>query len=95
VCESVCVRVHLKALLHALCVCRGVPWCGVAVTGLQGIVTNPRTVQPAHMADNLGAFDFALTDADVAVLSALPQDWCSVDPNMCEELGRGRADGRV
>lgn len=48
----------------------------------QGIVTNPRTYSTAHMADNLGAYDLALTPAEVASLSGRPQDWCSVDPTM-------------
>lgn len=50
----------------------------------QGIVTNPRSVRPAHMADNMGAYDLTLTDAEVALLSSRPQDWCSLDPGMYE-----------
>ncbi len=45
----------------------------VAVLGLQGIVTNPRTMQPAHMADNLAAYDFTLAASDVQALAGLPQ----------------------
>lgn len=50
----------------------------------QGIVTNPRTVQAAHMDENLSAYAFDLTDAEVALLNSRPQDWCSVDPSMYE-----------
>ena len=44
-----------------------------------GITSNPRTLNGAHMAENLGAFDFALTDGEVNTLLASPQDWCSLD----------------
>ncbi len=44
-----------------------------------GIITNPRTVQPAHMDDNLRAYDISLTDAEVDLLTTRPQSWCSVD----------------
>lgn len=50
----------------------------------QGIVTNPRTVRPEHMLDNLNAYNFTLSDAEVALLSSRPQDWCSVDSKMYE-----------
>jgi 2,5-diketo-D-gluconate reductase A len=49
-----------------------------------GIVTNPRSMNASHMADNLGAYDLALTDAEVALLSSRPQDWCSLDSKMYE-----------
>ena len=44
-----------------------------------GIVTNPRTYNPAHMDDDLRAYDFALNASEVALLSSRPQSWCSVD----------------
>jgi 2,5-diketo-D-gluconate reductase A len=44
-----------------------------------GFVSNPRTYNPAHMDDDLNAYNFALTPAEVAQLSARPQSWCSVD----------------
>lgn len=34
------------------------------------------------MADNLGAYDFTLTSAEIASLSGRPQDWCTIDPTM-------------
>lgn len=49
-----------------------------------GVVLNPRTMDPAHMADNIGAFDFALTGAEVAQLSSRPQDWCRDDSKWYE-----------
>ncbi len=45
-----------------------------------GIVLNPRTYKEAHMAENLQAFDIALNATEVALLSARPQGWCSLDP---------------
>lgn len=50
----------------------------------QGIVTNPRTMSPAHMLENLGAYDFNLTASEVTQLSSRPQDWCSIDPTFYE-----------
>lgn len=45
-----------------------------------GAVTNPRTRDPAHMAENLFvSYDFRLTDGEVNALSSRPQSWCSVD----------------
>ena len=45
-----------------------------------GAVTNPRTRDPAHMAENLfSSYDFRLTDGEVNALSSRPQSWCSVD----------------
>jgi hypothetical protein len=41
-------------------------------------------MDPAHMADNLGAYDIVLTPAEIQELSSRPQDTCSVDPNMYE-----------
>lgn len=51
----------------------------------QNVVTNPRTMSTAHMADNLGAYQgLSLSAVEVAAISQLPQDWCSVDPGMYE-----------
>ena len=44
-----------------------------------GFVSNPRTYNPAHMDDDLNAYNFDLTPVEVAQLSARPQSWCSVD----------------
>jgi hypothetical protein len=38
----------------------------------------------AHMAENVNAWDFLLTGAEVAQLSSRPQDWCSLDPKWYE-----------
>lgn len=50
----------------------------------QGIVTNPRTMRPSHMAANVAAYGFSLTPAEVSLLSSRPQDWCSLDPTFYE-----------
>ena len=39
----------------------------------EGNVTLPKTLNPAHMADNLDIFDFELTDDEMARVNALPQ----------------------
>lgn len=39
----------------------------------EGNVTFPKTLNPAHMADNLNIFDFELTDDEMARINALPQ----------------------
>ena len=49
-----------------------------------GIPFNPRTMSTAHMAENVNAFDFALTGSEVAQLSSRPQDWCTIDPKWYE-----------
>ena len=49
-----------------------------------GITSNPRTLDPAHMAENLNAFEQTLTDGEVNALLASPQDWCTVDSGDCE-----------
>lgn len=38
----------------------------------QGLVINPRSMDPAHMAENLDIFQFTLTDADMAAITAIP-----------------------
>ena len=44
-----------------------------------GIPFNPRSMNTEHMAENIGAFDFVLSGADIAKLSSRPQDWCDID----------------
>lgn len=39
----------------------------------QGLVTNPRSVNKAHMLENLNIFDFSLTDDDMRKLSSIPK----------------------
>ena len=36
-------------------------------------MTFPKTLNPGHLCDNIDAFDFALTDDEMAVVNALPQ----------------------
>lgn len=46
-----------------------------------GVPTNPRTLNPAHMDENLAALngDLVLSESEVAALSGRPQSLCSVD----------------
>lgn len=46
----------------------------------------PKSTTPAHMADNIDIFDFALTDADMDAMRALDTGKGAHDP---EEPGRG------
>ena len=46
----------------------------------------PKSTTPAHMADNIDIFDFALTDADIDAIRALDTGKGAHDP---EEPGRG------
>lgn len=39
----------------------------------EGNVVFPKTLNPSHMKQNLDVFDFALTDAEMAAINALPQ----------------------
>ena len=39
----------------------------------EGNIVFPKTLNPAHMADNLGIFDFELTEDEMARINALPQ----------------------
>ena len=39
----------------------------------EGNVTFPKTLNPAHMADNIDIFDFELTEDEMARINALPQ----------------------
>ena len=44
-----------------------------------GVASNPRTLNVAHMSENLNCFEQTLTDGEVSSLLASPQDWCTVD----------------
>jgi len=44
-----------------------------------GAVTNPRTLDPAHMLENLNSYDFRLSDAEVNALATRPQSFCAID----------------
>ena len=59
-----------------------------------GIPTNPRSQNPEHMRENLNAFDFTLTSAQVNELSQRPQDLCVRDPGFYECSNTTSADGR-
>jgi hypothetical protein len=60
-----------------------------------GVTCNPRTLDPAHMLENLNAFEQTLTDGEVSALLASPQDWCKADSGDCEWRGwRARARAR-
>ena len=48
----------------------------------QGIVVNPRTMNPTHMKENLNFFDFELTDGEMKVLSSLPKP---KNPKVCPD----------
>lgn len=39
----------------------------------QGVPTNPRTLDPAHMAENLGVFNWSLAEEDMQRLSSMAQ----------------------
>ena len=45
-----------------------------------GVPTNPRTMSPAHMAENLAAYALTLNQTEVHLLSTRPQDLCQTDP---------------
>ena len=49
-----------------------------------GIPTNPRSMNPSHMADNLAAYTITLTQDDIHQLSAIPQDVCASDTTWYE-----------
>lgn len=46
-----------------------------------GFPTNPRTLSPAHMDENLSALNgqLVLSEGEVAALSSRPQTFCNVD----------------
>ena len=44
-----------------------------------GIPTNPRTYNPAHMDDDLAAYNFSLNASEVGLLSSRPQSFCNID----------------
>ena len=45
----------------------------------QGVATNARSANPTHMQENMNYFDIQLSDAETAAITALPQDYCSID----------------
>ena len=49
-----------------------------------GIPTNPRSMNAQHMADNLAAYDLTLSQTEIHMLSARPQDLCAEDANWYE-----------
>ena len=50
----------------------------------QGVPSNPRTMNPVHMAENLAASAIKLTSAEMALLSSRPLDLCSFDGSFYE-----------
>ncbi len=44
-----------------------------------GIVTNPRTMNPAHMRENLASYEFALSQGEVHQLDQFKADACTDD----------------
>lgn len=46
-----------------------------------GIPSNPRTSKEEHMLENLGSFNFALTNTELETLSNFTQVLCTEDPN--------------
>ena len=50
-----------------------------------GLPSNPRSMSPQHMADNLAAISAVqLTPAEIAQLSSRPVDTCAIDPSFYE-----------
>jgi diketogulonate reductase-like aldo/keto reductase len=49
-----------------------------------GIPTNPRSMNPQHMADNLAAYAFTLNQTEVHLMSTRPQDSCGFDASWYE-----------
>jgi diketogulonate reductase-like aldo/keto reductase len=49
-----------------------------------GVPTNPRSMSPAHMADNLNAYGLLLNQSEIHALSSRPQDACVFDENWYE-----------
>jgi len=50
----------------------------------QGLVVNPRSMDPAHMAENLSIWNFTLTDSEMASLSALKPS-AGQKPKICPD----------
>merc|ERR1712173_301180 len=46
---------------------------------MQGIPTNPRSMNTTHMLQNMNSFDFKLTKADVKALLDIPDVMCDDD----------------
>lgn len=45
-----------------------------------GVPVNPRSMNAAHMAENLAAFTaVTLNQTEIRLLSSQPQAWCTVD----------------
>jgi len=44
-----------------------------------GLPVNPRSMNAAHMLDNLNIYNFTLTTDEIAQLSSRPQDYCKSD----------------
>lgn len=53
-----------------------------------GSAPNPRSMNAAHMRDNLNVFDFELSSDDMKSLNNLVQDTCDVDSTWYECVGR-------
>ena len=59
-----------------------------------GVPSNPRTMNAAHMRDNLAAIGaVTLSAAEVQQLSSRPIDSCAFDGSFCELLARASAKG--
>lgn len=57
-----------------------------------GLPSNPRTMNPAHMRDNLAAISaVTLSAAEVQLLSTRPLDTCTIDPDFYECVPSGDA----
>jgi len=52
-----------------------------------GVPTNPRSMSPQHMRDNLEAYSLVLNQTEVHMLSTRPQDLCSTDASWYECAG--------
>jgi diketogulonate reductase-like aldo/keto reductase len=53
-----------------------------------GIPTNPRSMDPAHMLQNMNIFDIQLTPAEMQTMGAFPQDYCDLPDNWYECVPR-------
>lgn len=50
----------------------------------QGIPTNPRSMNEAHMKENMAVFDIKLNATEVATMGSFPQCTCKIDPTFYE-----------
>jgi diketogulonate reductase-like aldo/keto reductase len=56
----------------------------------QGVPSNPRSMSPAHMAENLAALGaVTLTPAEMSALSSRPIDYCAADNSFYECVPAG------